>query len=309
MKRILVLGAAVACFAMLVLAGAAQAADPPVVVPFPAAKVGPIFIAAQTATPTGAMASWFKPGSQVVFRAYAVDTKAKKHTVLAAKDVKYFYVTIPNQPNVKLAYKPSDPAASKTMPWVGTWTIPSTYPAGLVNFKILVKTTAKRVGAFVQMPVASAQLNVSATAPAVLGNGPAPGAAAAAISSPDIVLYADTVNGSSPVAAPKRAIGCTQTNVYKRGEQLVLRTWGFDLSTGQTLTTDNVDTATFTIAGLAPVTLPYGAHGAVGNKVWFWAMYWNIPVDYPLGDVTIHVEFKTDSGKTGTYDHTITIIP
>jgi hypothetical protein len=305
MRKILTLGGAILTFG--VLAAAAPAADPPVVVPFPATSSGPIFVAAQTVTTTGAMSSWFAPASSVVFRAYAVDTKAKTHKVLAAKDVKYFYVTIPNQPNVKLKYDPTAPGATARMPWVGTWTVPATYPTGIVNFKILVKSEAKRIGQFVQMPVATAQLNISPTAPAVLGNGPSASTAGAA--SPDIALYVDTVNGSAPVAAPKRPIGCTQTNVYKRGEQLVLRAWGFDLSTGQTLTTDNVDTATYTVPGQAPVTLPYGAHGAVGNKVWFWAMFWNVPTNFALGDVTIHVAFTTDTGKTGTYDHTVTIIP
>jgi len=307
MRKILTLGGAILMFG--VLAAAAPAADPPVVAPFPATTSGPLFVAAQTVTTTGSMSSWFAPGASIVFRAYAVDVKAKTHKVLAAKDVKYFYVTIPNQPNVKLTYHPTAPGANARMPWVGTWTVPATYAAGVVNFKILVKSQAKRVGQFVQMPVATSMLNISTTAPAVLGNGPGVTATAAGVSSPDIALYVDTVNGTQPLAAPKRAIGCTQTNVYKRGEQVVIRTWGTDLSTATALTTDNVDTATYTVAGQAPVALPYGAHGAVGNKVMFWAAAWNIPPTFALGDVTIHVAFKTDSGKTGFYDYTITIIP
>lgn len=307
MRKILVLVGAILTFG--VLAAAAPAADPPVVVPFPAATAGPLFVAAQTVTSTGAMSSWFKPGDSIVFRAYAMDAKAKSHKVLAAKDVKYFYVTIPNQPNVKLRYQPAAPGANARMPWVGTWTVPATYASGIVNFKVLVKSEARRVGQFVQMPVGTSMLNISATAPVVLGPGPAATALTAGVSNPDIALYVDTVNGSSPVAAPKRAVGCTQTNVYKRGEQLVLRAWGTDLSTGQPLTTDNVDTATYTVAGQAPITLPFGAHGAVGNKVMFWAMFWNIPPTFALGDVTIHVAFTTDTGKTGFYDHTVTIIP
>ena len=307
MRKILVIVGAILMFG--VLAAAAPAADPPVVVPFPAATAGPLFVAAQTVTTTGAMSSWFKPGESIVFRAYAMDAKAKSHKVLAATDVKYFYVTIPNQPNVKLAYKPAAPGATARMPWVGTWTVPDTYASGIVNFKVLVKSEARRVGQFVQMPVSSAMLNISKTAPVVLGPGPAVTALATGASSPDIALYVDTVNGTQPVAAPKRPIGCTQTNVYKRGEQLVLRTWGFDLSTGQTLTTDNIDTVTYSIPGQPTAPLAYGSHGSVGFKVWFWSMAWQVPPTFPLGDVTLHVSYKTDSGKTGNYDHTVTIIP
>ena len=124
-----------------------------------------------------------------------------------------------------------------------------------------------------------------------------------------VSLYMDTVNGTQPVGAPKRTVGCSQTNVYKRGEQVVIRVWGFDLSTGATLSTDNVDTATYTIPGQATAPVTYGAHGAVGNKVFFWSAPWIIPPTFPLGDVTILVAFKTDSGKTGTFTYQITVIP
>ena len=49
------------------------------------------------------------------------------------------------------------------------------------------------------------------------------------------------MNGTRPAAAAARPIGCTQTNVFKRGEQFVLRTWGFDLANGAVLSLDNVD--------------------------------------------------------------------
>ena len=63
------------------------------------------------------MTNYFAPGATVVFRAYAVDSKT--HKVLAAKDVKYFYVKIPNQPNVKLKYDPKAPGATPRLPWIG----------------------------------------------------------------------------------------------------------------------------------------------------------------------------------------------
>src|SRR5437016_4521605 len=82
------------------------------------------------------------PGSTVVFRAYAVDKKT--HKLLVAKDVKYFYVAIPNAGNVKLTYSPTTPGATSRLAWIGKWTVPTTYPAGTVAFKVLVKTQAKR---------------------------------------------------------------------------------------------------------------------------------------------------------------------
>ncbi|HEX4525885.1 MAG TPA: hypothetical protein VH108_04015 [Gaiellaceae bacterium] len=302
MKKFVTLGVALVAFAAL--ASAAIAADP-IAAPFPAATSGPVFIAAQTVTATGALQNQFAPGSSVIFRAYAVDSKT--HKLLVAKDVKYFYVTIPNQPNVKLTYKPTAPGATGRMVWVGTWTVPAGYPVGLVNFKVLVKAESKRTGQFVQMPVATSQLTISATPQTTPGNGPA--AQAAAVSDATVSLYVDTVNGTQPVGAPKRTVGCSQTNVYKRGEQVVIRVWGFDLSTGTILSTDNVDTATYSIPGQATAPVTYGAHGAVGNKVFFWSAPWIVPPTFPLGDVTILIAFKTDAGKTGTFAYPITVIP
>jgi hypothetical protein len=304
MRKLVVLAAALAAFASLVAAASAAEPPPPTVTPFPAPKLGPVFVAAQTVDKTGSMQAQFAPGSSVVFRAYAVDSKTKK--IVAAKDAKYFYVTIPNQPNVKLKYDAKAPGASGQLAWTGAWVIPASYPAGTVAFKVLVKTQSKRIGQFVQMPVSTAMLTVTPTPQATLGGGPATVTAA---SSSDVALYVDTVNGTQPVGAPKRPVGCTQTNVYKRGEQVVLRIWGFDLAAGEVLSTDNIDTATYAIPGQAPGALNYGAHGATGAKVWFWSAPWIVPVGFPLGDMTIHITFKTDSGKTGTYDHVVTIIP
>ena len=307
MKRISMFSAALVFAAMVT--GSAFGANP---LPFPANQVKEVFIAAQTVTTDGAMSSWFAPSSTVVFRAYAVDPAS--HKVVAPTAVKYFYVTIPNQPNVKLKFAATAPGASTGLPWTGTWTVPATYPTGVVGFRILIQLKDKGKtlkGQFVQMPVATAQLNIDPTAPAAFAPSvPAGSAGAGSSANPlNVSLYVDTVNGTRPAAAAPRAIGCSQTNVYKRGEQLVLRTWGTDLSTTDVLSSDNVNTAHFSIAGQPDVVLNWGAHGVVGSQVFFWSNAWNIPSDYPLGETTIHVVFTLESGKTGTYDYTVNIIP
>jgi hypothetical protein len=304
MSRILLLAAAVLAATVTATARAADPAE----TPFPSAQVGDVFIAAQTVTTAGEMANYFAPGSTVAFRAYAVD--GKTHKVLQTGDVKYFYVKIPNQPNVKLKLDSKSALASSRLTWVGTWAVPGNYSTGLVNFKVLVKTTAKRIGQFVQLPVASAQLTISNSPPPVLGSAPATSTAPLTAAPLGVSIYVDTVNGTSPQGAPKRLVGCSQTNVFKRGEQLVVRTWGVDMATSEVLSSANVDTATATLPGLAaPLTLNWGAHGATSNRVWFWSAPWAIPADYPLGEATLHVAYKTDEGKSGAYDHKITIIP
>jgi hypothetical protein len=135
--------------------------------PFPSPSVKSIFVSSQTVTgpgdPLGAgvLTNFFPRGSTVVFRAFAGQNKTGK--VLTKEDVKYFYVQIPGQPNVKLAYtgqfKPND--AASRFPWTATWRIPATFPLGIVNFKVQLQTKSKSYGSFVQIPVATSQLTVT----------------------------------------------------------------------------------------------------------------------------------------------------
>jgi hypothetical protein len=183
--------------------------------------------------------------------------------------------------------------------------VPADSPAGLVDFKVLVQSQKKARGSFVQMPVTSAMLTISQTPPSSGGNGP--GATPGPTGKVDAGLYADSVNGTRPAAAAPRPIGCTQTNVFKRGEQFVLRVWGFDLGTRTVLAFDNVTEAHFSLAGVPNIKLNWGAHGAA--KVFFWTNAWQIPVDYPLGDTVVHISFTLASGKTVMLDYPIVIIP
>lgn len=300
MKKILILAV---LSAAAVVTTSASAVTP---VPFPSAKVQQVFVAAQTVTADGSLSSWFTPGSSVVFRAYAVDPKS--HKVVDPKLVKYFYVTIPNQPNVKLKYGATAPGASTGLPWTGVWNVPADYAAGGVPFKVLIKVQDKGKvvkGQFVQMPSATAALTVSPTAPATYTPGASTGDAGAGSSVLNASLYVDTVNGSGPVGIAKRPVGCSLANVFKRGEQVVVRAWGTDLATTDVLSNDNVNTAHFSIAGQPDVALNYGAHGAL----YFWANAWVIPASYPLGATTIHVVFNLEGGKSTSYDYSINVIP
>ena len=303
MRTLSIVAAAVAVAATV--AGSAFAhpkADP--LLPFPALKAGPVFVAAHTLNGDGVLASWFKPGDTVDFRAYAVAKKTKE--LVATKDVQSFYVTIPNQPNVKLTFD-TKMASMKDMPWSGHWTIPANYPIGQVPFKVLIKLKSKQTGSFVQMPVATAMLTVSGNPVAALG--PAPSDLAAGTVSNQVAFYVDSVNGTRPPSAAPRLVGCSQTNVFKRGEQFVLRGWAMDLKSGNLLSDENVKEAHFSIAGQPDVVLNWGAHGATGLKVWFWTNAWNIPKDYALGTTAVKVTYTLMDGRAATYEHDINIIP
>ena len=91
----------------------------------------------------------------------------------------------------------------------------------------------------------------------------------------------------------------------------MLRTWGSELATGDILSTENVDTATLTVPGVAPtVTLNWGAHGrdqrtASGSG----RPPGTSPPPSRSGDSTLRITYTLESGKTGTYDYVITIVP
>ena len=124
-----------------------------------------------------------------------------------------------------------------------------------------------------------------------------------------VFLYVDTVNGSRPVGAKLRPLSCTQTNTFKRGEQVVFRIWGSEAETGAVLSTENVKYAYVKLPGQPNLKLNWGAHGSPANRVWFWTTPWIVPADYPLGAITARIVFKTEANKFGLYDYQMTINP
>ena len=298
-KRIWIL--LVVSIAAIGIVSVGSAADPP----FPATKVGDLFLSVQTVDSTGALITQVKPGDTVIFRAYSLDPKTKKF--LTAPEKRYFYVELPGVSNARFNYTPTGAGATLLYPWTASWTVPATYPLGTVKFRALVrpKQSPKR-GSFSQTPVATSQLTI-ATNPQ---NSPGSGSTeSAALATAPVGLYVDSVNGTGPKGAAPRPVGCTQTNVFHRGEQFVLRAWGFQFSDGAVLDMTNTVDAHFAIAGIPDTVLNWGSHGPTGAKVMFWSNQWQIPTTYPLGNVVVKVSFKTLSGASATFDYPITIIP
>ena len=162
MKRSLViLGAALAAAAF---GASALAAEAPKETPFPVPATTGLFVAAQTVNTTaasgGILQNQFTRGATVVFRVFAGETKTG--LVLRPGIVRYAYIKVPGQPNLKLAwagpFAKNDPDAH--WPWKAAWTVPGDYPLGTVGFKVLVRAKSGQLGSFVQAPVATAQLTV-----------------------------------------------------------------------------------------------------------------------------------------------------
>jgi hypothetical protein len=159
-RKLAVLAAGVAAVAAL---AATALAVIPGQTPFPSPTIKTLFVSTNTVTGPGhflgegVVNSRFAVGSTVVFRVFAADATSKK--VLTADDVRYAYIKIPNQPNVKLTYV--TPTQANGPNFTGSWTIPASQPEGIVEFVTRFQTKQKKYGNFVQIPVETSQLTVT----------------------------------------------------------------------------------------------------------------------------------------------------
>jgi hypothetical protein len=151
MKRAIVAAITIAIGTLAAVA----VAQTPTENPFPAAHTD-VFVFSATYAGTGEQTNVFKAGSTVTFNAYAADLKTKK--VLTPDTTLFFYVVIPGQPNLKLAY---GKVGSRFM-WIGKWNVPADFKVGVVEYRVLVKTKTHRYGSFVQPAVANAILTITA---------------------------------------------------------------------------------------------------------------------------------------------------
>jgi hypothetical protein len=134
--------------------------------PYPASKVDVAVYADTVSSSRGdvklarvcTQANSFPRKARVVFRAWAVDTKTGQ--ALGDLDVKYAYIKIPGQPNLKLNWGAHGAVGAKVNFWSAAWAIPADYPLGVVPFRIVFKTSDNRFGTYQQPAVESAQLTV-----------------------------------------------------------------------------------------------------------------------------------------------------
>ena len=90
-----------------------------------------------------------------MFRMFVGDNKTG-HS-LTNKDLRYARIAIP-----RAAALEDEVRGRRSTLAGGTWTIPADY-LGIVNFQAQVKTKTNANGSFVQMPVGSSQLTVTAS--------------------------------------------------------------------------------------------------------------------------------------------------
>jgi hypothetical protein len=147
-RLLLLLGAAVMLSAIAAPALAQSSADP---------VKYPVFLYVDTVNGTApagtkprplgcTQTNYFARGERPVFRVWG--SEAATGNILSTENVKYAYVKIPGQPNMKLNWGAHGTAPNRVFFWTAAWTIPKTYPLGSVTAQIVFKTEANTFGRF-----------------------------------------------------------------------------------------------------------------------------------------------------------------
>lgn len=139
--------------------------------------------------------------------------------------------------------------------------------------------------------------------PLAPGATPAPPPHPPAARTVPIAFYVDTVTAAAGESKYNvdASLGCVRTGVFKRGQRIVWRMEITDISTGKVLQASDVDRAVLKLANGETLNLAFGRHGATVDSPWFWAVGWDIPPDFPLGNLDYSIEVATKDGKTGTF--------
>lgn len=136
----------------------------------------------------------------------------------------------------------------------------------------------------------------------VLGAVPVAAQDEAAASGDWLFIDADTVWGPANIPEEERASkSCVQNNRYARNEEIVWRVKVFDPMTGQPMD----DTMLESVQVVLPdqvLDMRYGPHPRDTPADFFWTFGWDIPEDYPTGELAYTVSATSTDGRTGTYE-------
>jgi hypothetical protein len=81
-----------------------------------------------------------------VFRIWG--TEAPTGSILSTENVKYAYVKIPGQPNLKLNWGAHGATSNRVWFWTAAWIIPKNYPLGTAATQIVFKTENNTFGRY-----------------------------------------------------------------------------------------------------------------------------------------------------------------
>jgi hypothetical protein len=116
-------------------------------------------------------------------------------------------------------------------------------------------------------------------------------------------LFMETIASAAPSTSGLLAVpGCVDDSIYKRGMRVVFRYSLYDTSTGKPVTDRDgaVTKVQVPNQSLDGFFAPRGAPPAPPTAPWTWVAVWNIPPDFPLGNVTPSISVTGKDGKATT---------
>ncbi len=94
---------------------------------------------------------------------------------------------------------------------------------------------------------------------------------------------------------------CVLSQVFKRGMHMVWLMEAYDGANGKELQANDVKAAVVKLPNGQTAAFRYGRHGATDDSPWFWSASWDVPPDFPVGNLEYEVSVTTNSDKTGSY--------
>jgi hypothetical protein len=88
----------------------------------------------------------WKRGEQIVFRIWG--SVADTGAILNTENVKYAYVSVPGQPNLKLNWGAHGAQTNRVWFWTAAWVVPADYPLGSLKARIVFKTEENKFGIY-----------------------------------------------------------------------------------------------------------------------------------------------------------------
>ena len=117
-----------------------------------------------------------------------------------------------------------------------------------------------------------------------------------------LFIDADTVWGPANIPEDERASkSCVQTNRFARNEEIVWRVKVLDPVTGEPMD----DTMLESVQVVLPdqvLDMRYGPHPRDTPADFFWTYGWDIPEDYPTGELAYTVSAASTDGRSGVYE-------
>ena len=139
---------------------------------------------------------------------------------------------------------------------------------------------------------------------AMLALGAVPAAAQEEAAAPGDWLFidADTVWGPANIPDEERASkSCVQNNRFARNEEIVWRVKVFDPVTGEQMDDTMLESVQVVLPDQA-IDMRYGPHPRDTPADFFWTLGWDIPEDYPTGELAYTVSATSIDGRSGTYE-------